>query len=93
MHRFSLQDCEIMHAVFEGEGASRLSCPPVQLCQLLEHIHGTAEVAMGASHDVLNVRSFHHPVRALGGCSRCSPSAFSNITVTRSLRVFLQCSP
>ncbi|CAM9211288.1 unnamed protein product [Ectocarpus sp. 6 AP-2014] len=34
VHRFSLQDCEIMHAVFEGEGASRLSCPPVQLSQL-----------------------------------------------------------
>ncbi|CAM9753335.1 unnamed protein product, partial [Ectocarpus sp. 12 AP-2014] len=46
VHRFSLQDCEIMHAVFEGEGASRLSCPPVQLSQLLEHIHGTAEVAV-----------------------------------------------
>lgn len=62
VHRFSLQDCEIMHAVFEGEGASRLSCAPVQISQLLEHIHGTAEVAVGASHDVLTVRSFHHPV-------------------------------
>lgn len=30
--------------------------------QLLEHIHGTAEVAVGASHDVLTVRSYHHPV-------------------------------
>ncbi|CAM9480345.1 unnamed protein product, partial [Laminaria digitata] len=46
VHRFSLQDCEIMHAVFDGEGSSRLSCPPVQLSQLLEHIHGTAEVAV-----------------------------------------------
>lgn len=51
-----------MHAVFDGHGASRLSCPPVQVSQLLEHIHGTAEVAMGASHDVLTVRSYHHPV-------------------------------
>eukprot|EP00903_Cladosiphon_okamuranus_P013829 g12869.t2 len=62
VHRFSLQDCEIMHAVFEGEGAARLSCPPVQLSQLLEHIHGTAEVAVGASHDILTVRSYHHPL-------------------------------
>ncbi|CAM9760914.1 unnamed protein product, partial [Scytosiphon promiscuus] len=62
VHRFSLQDCEIMHAVFEGEGASRLSCPPVQLSQLLEHIHGTAEVAVGLSHDVVTVRSYHHPL-------------------------------
>ncbi|CAM9637359.1 unnamed protein product [Ascophyllum nodosum] len=62
VHRFSLQDCEIMHAVFEGEGASRLACPPVQISQLLEHIHGTAEVAVGASHDVLTVRSYHHPL-------------------------------
>lgn len=34
VHRFSLQDCEIMHAVFDGEGAARLSCPPVQLSQV-----------------------------------------------------------
>ena len=64
VHRFSLQDCEIMHAVFDGEGSSRLSCPPVQLSQLLEHIHGTAEVAVGASQDLLTVRSYHHPVGA-----------------------------
>lgn len=53
-----------MHAVFDGEGSSRLSCPPVQLSQLLEHIHGTAEVAVGASQDLLTVRSYHHPVGA-----------------------------
>lgn len=41
-------------------------------CQLLEHIHGTAEVAVGASHDILTVRSYHHPVRICGAATKPS---------------------
>ena len=52
-HHFQLQDCEIVHAVFQREGASCLAAQANHLTQLLDHFHGSYEVAFLASpHEV-----------------------------------------
>ncbi|CAM9580845.1 unnamed protein product, partial [Phaeothamnion confervicola] len=59
-HRFGLQDCEVLSAMFNRNEGSQFMCPPAQLSQLFEHIHGAAEVAVMVRPDVLCVRSYHH---------------------------------
>lgn len=57
-HSFQLQDCEVVHAVFDRAGASCLRSHAHHLSQLFDHLHGSAEVALVAGRDGVCLRSW-----------------------------------
>jgi len=60
-HRLTIGDGEVLHAVFDDSGCSRLVGPPVTFSNLLEHIHGTDELVATVLPTSLKLKSFHNP--------------------------------
>lgn len=57
-HAFQLQDCEVVHAVFNREGASCLRAQANHLSQMLDHVQGAAEVAFVAGKEGICLRTW-----------------------------------
>ena len=57
-HAFHLQECEVVHAVFNREGASCLRAQANHLSQMLDHVQGAAEVAFVAGKEGICLRTW-----------------------------------
>lgn len=61
-HRLQIGDGEVVHAMFDKDGSSRVGGAPVTFSGLFEHIHGTDELIATVSTDSLKLKSYHSSV-------------------------------
>jgi hypothetical protein len=59
-HKFSFQDSDVVNAIFDEVGSSKLSVEPKIFTQVLEHLHQTTgEIEIEASADSFHIKSYH----------------------------------
>ena len=59
LHRLQYSDCEVIDAVFEDQGASRLQASNKIFNQMLSNMYQSPEIAVLPTQDEFKVRSFH----------------------------------
>jgi uncharacterized membrane protein YgcG len=59
LHRLQYWDCEVIDAVFEDQGASRLQASNKIFNQMLSNMYHSPEIAVMPTQDEFKVRSFH----------------------------------
>ena len=59
-HRFSVEECQILQAVFDKTQApNNITTRVRQLSRVVEHIQGTEDLYIAAAHDRVRVKSWH----------------------------------